>query len=248
MNDEDKGVKDSKENEGSADPDNQPDAGDGVIAPGDIGKKADELLSNPPIPKDKRVVDADRFNEMNDKAKAFDAFAPIADKIKDKPEIIDNLLKFQGLEKKVTDIEEEAKARKRSELKDAVSYALGNWPGFESDWNEIREDTERLMKRGLNAKDAMRRSYLAMHPEAVQAEAERMAKEHGNRQGEFQGGGGYVPKPKLKNESVRELTPGERAMAQKLGKSEEEYGQLLNKHEGWLRARGFTDPALETPL
>jgi len=237
-----------KEPEGTGDlpnPQTPPVGSEPVKTPEEL---AEELLKNPP--KDKRIVDVDRFNDLNEKAKLYETHAPLLDKILKDPELVEQLLETKekgDLASRVAKMEEERNTEKRNELRSAVVEALSKWPGLEKDWTEISEDVTRLARKGLSYRDALRRSYLALHPEEAQAEAERVARENANVLGKFQTSVSYSPKIKIES-SETELTPGEQQIAKALGKTEKEYGALLKKHEAHMKAKGFYDSALEIEL
>ena len=222
-----------------------------VKTPGEPSKTADELLSG-----SKRIlVDKERFDDRNDKAKLYEAFAPIIDKVKDNPELVSKLLetdKKGSLEDRVAQMEEERRTTKRRELKNAVENALSKWKQFSDDWSEISDQVDLLMRRGVGAEDAIRRSYLALHPEEAQAEAERVAHDNANLVGQFSFGGARSPNI-IQNKKVdvglneREKIVAQDLMGKDYGggfvpiKSEEDYARLLAKHKDHLRARGFYD-------
>lgn len=213
-------------------------------------EKAKELLRG-----EKRIlVDKDRFNDRNDKAKLYETFAPLIDKIKDKPELVEELLEIKkkgSLEERVLQMEEERKTEKRRELTVAVTDALSKWQGFEKDWPEIQDQVENLFKRGLPFKEAIRRSYLALHPEEAENEAKRIAQENVNAEGIYSSSFSRAPQT-YKEKKETKLNEREKKVAQDLLgkdfgggfipiKSEEDYARLLEKHKDHLRAKGFYD-------
>lgn len=215
-------------------------------------KKADELLKGD----DKRIlVDKDRFNDRNDKAKLYEAFAPIIDKVKDNPKLVDEILetdKKGTLEDRVAQMETDKKSEKQQEYKEAVTDALSKWPTFEKDWSELRDQVEMLVKNnGLKVKDAIRRSFLALHPEEAQAESKRMANENANTLGEFKSGGSQAPHPEGQEEETdlneREVKVAESLIGKDFGggfvpvKSKADYAKLLKKHENHMKTTGFYD-------
>lgn len=222
-----------------------------VKTPGEPVKTADELLSG-----SKRIlVDKDRFDDRNDKAKLYEAFAPIIDKVKDNPELVSKLLetdKKGSLEDRVAQMEADRRISKQRELRSAVEEALSKWPGFEKDWSELSEQVDMLVRRGLSARDALRRSYLALHPEAAEAEAKLIATENANALGSFQPASSRAPNIIQNTKKEANLNEREKKVAQDLMgkdygggfvpiKSEEDYARLLEKHKEHLRARGFYD-------
>jgi len=254
MEESNKDVKPGEETPSDKSPENNnSQAGDGVIArekmPDEIAK---ELLDQ-----GKRIlVDKNRFDDRNDKAKLYEIFAPIIDKVKDKPDLIEKLLdvdKKGSLEDRMNRMEEDRRDEKRKELTDAVKQALTRWPDFGKDYPEIKDQVDLLIKRGVHAGDALRRSYLALHPEEAQAEAERMAKENANALGQFSPVSGSRSVPPIQQKKTETtLNEREKIVVQDLlgkdfgggfvpVKSEEDYARLLEKHKDYLRARGFFD-------
>lgn len=212
-------------------------------------EKAKKILGE-----DKRIlVDKDRFNDRNEKAKIYEAFAPLIEKLKDNPGAVEKLLEIDqkgSLEDRVAKMEGERKVEKRKELNEAVVDALSKWPSFGKDWPEIQEQFEVLVKRGLSSQEAIRRSYLALHPEEAEKEAKRMATDNINYQGTFRSSSSFRPSV-LPKEKV-DLNDREMKVAQDLlGKnidgwkvpinSPEDYAKLLKKHEAHLKASGFYD-------
>ena len=155
-----------------------------------------------------------------------------------------------SLEDRIFQMEEERKTASRRELREAVTEAISKWgKDFKNDWTEIEEQVTMFIKRGLTAKDAMRRSYLALHPEAAEAESKIIAQENANATGSFQSGGGYRPtiidtkeSPQLNERErkvAKDLLGKDFGNGQVLFKSEEDYAKLLKKHEGYLKSSGF---------
>ena len=209
---------------------------------------ADDLLEG-----DKRIlVDKDRFNDRNEKAKLYETFAPVIDQYKDNPEKLQELLqtdKKGSLEDRLASIEQDQKESKQKELKGAVDEAIGRWENFAKDWPEIKEHAYALMKN-INPKEAIRRAYIAYRPEEAVKEQERIAQDQINTQGTYTPSeGGY--RPPVDTSASNKLNEREKKVAHDLlgksignwspVKSEEEYATLLKKHEGHLRSKGFYD-------
>ena len=210
-------------------------AGEGVTTP-EISKKADELLGQ-----EKRIlVDKDRFNELNDKKKLFDAHAPLLEKVLKDPELVERLLekeKGEDLGSRVARLEEEKKAEKRGEIKSAVADALTRFPDFEKSWDDIKPLAESLSKK-YPYKEALSRAYLAIHPEAAQAEMENIARDAGNKEGVFSFGGAYSPNPGKINPQSK-LTEIDKRNAKSLGKTEQEYAKVLDKWSDYGKDHGW---------
>ena len=208
-------------------------------------QKAEALLDN------KRVVDAKRFNEINDKAKMYDTHALLLDKVLKNPDLVEELLETKkkgALEEQVAQLVEERKVEKRNEIRTALTSALSKWPNLANEWAEIQPMVDMLYKqKGLPYEEAIRRSYIAEHPEVAQEESQRIASEALNRRGALSGGGSNPPEV-AKVKTGRELNTGEQRVARAYGKSDEEYAGLLQKHDSWLRQAGFYEPSLEKEL
>ena len=205
-------------------------------------EKADRLLRDG-TPKDKEIkVNKKTYDEKNDKAKLYEAHAPLLDKVLKNPELVENLLETKekgDLGERLSALEEERKTAKRREIKEAVTNALSQWPDFEKLWSEIQPITDSLAKVGVPYADALRRGYFAVDPDAAAAEKERLAKEGVNRLGTFSTSTGYSPKP-VSMRNAPKLTEGQQKIFgvlkghSHMPKTEAEYAGLLEKHQGWL--------------
>ena len=254
MEDPNKDVKPGEETPSDQSPEQKPSDG---REPVKTPEKTPDEIAKELLGQGKRIlVDKDRFDDRNDKAKLYETFAPIIEKIKDKPDIVEKLLEVDkkgSLEDRMNRMEEDRRAEKRRELTDAVKQALTRWPDFGKDYAEIQDQVDLFIKRGVPAGDALRRSYLALHPEEAQAEAERMAKENANAFGQFSPASGSRSVPPVQQRKTETtLNEREKIVAQDLlgkdfgggfvpVKSEEDYARLLEKHKDYLRARGFFD-------
>lgn len=207
-------------------------------------QRAKELLEKP------HKVEVERFNELNEKAKLFDLHAPLIKKVMERnekePGFVETLLESKekgSLEERMKRLEGERQVEKQHELEGAVQKALSEWSDFEKSWPDIQPIFDQYTKKGLPAFDAMRRGYLAVHPEAASAEAEKIAKERANALGSFSSSASHSPTPVKTGE--RKLTEGEKSQARAYGKTEEQYSASLNKFEKYLKARGFYDEKLD---
>ena len=125
--------------------------------------------------------------------------------------------------------------------------ALSRYEGFEKSFPDIQPIADSLYKQGLPYQEALRRGYLAVHPEATSEEAQRIAAENINIQGRFSTRASFSPK--IGNfKKGRELTQGEKFIAKSKGLSEEAYGKLMDTHDSWLRSNGFYHESLNKPL
>ena len=124
----------------------------------DVAKKADELLKDGTSPKKDITVSKEKFDDRNKKAKLYEAHAPLLEKVLKNPDLVEELLETRtkgNLEDRLAQLEEERKVVKRQELREAVTEALTKWSGFDKDWPEIREDVDRLVKRGLSYQESI---------------------------------------------------------------------------------------------
>lgn len=223
-------------------------AGDGVEYLNDTDKKADAILNE--TFKQKREymesedgfkVTKDRFADRNEKAKLYEAHAPLLDKVLKDPALVEKLLENQSSrnhEGRLRELEEERKSEKRAEIKRAIANALTIYPEFQKDWAEIQEDVMAKIKRGISPAEAIRREYIAFRPELAQAESERIAREGLNREGELSFGGKPVDTRKINPES--KLSDDEKKIFRALSghghmpKDEAGYAKLMDKHKDWL--------------
>lgn len=215
-------------------------AGDGLKNQG-TKEKAEKLLDGTD-PNKKITVNKQGYDERNDKAKLYESFAPIIDEVLKDPEIVKRFAekKEETVEDRITRLEAEQKSSKRVEMKEAVTAALERFKGFESSWDEVRPIAESLMKQGYSAKEAMRRGYLAVHPEEAGAEQERIAHDAQNREGSFSSSGSYPTRPD-KIKSASDLSKEDVVIADRLirqgaphVKSHEDFAKILDKHKGWI--------------
>ena len=203
--------------------------------------KAEKLLDG--TDKDKKIlIKKTAYDDRNEKAKLYEAHAGLLDEVLKDPDLIKNFIfekKGNDVESRIARIEESEKAKKRLELKEAVTDMLGRFEGFESSWADVQPIAESLMRQGYAPKEAMKRGYLAVHPEAAGAESERIAREAENNAGSFRGDGAHpVRTDRISRASV--LTEDEKKLfygkIQKEGiiKTEEEYAKVLEKHKAWI--------------
>jgi hypothetical protein len=210
-------------------------AEEGLKTPEEIAEEAERLLADG-TPKDKTIiVKKDKFDDRNEKAKLYETHASLLDRVLKDPALVEKLLETESkdnVEGRLERLEAERKAEKRGEMKRVISEALTRWPNFEKSWLEVNPIMESLVKQGYSYQDAMQRAYIAVHPEVANAESERMNREGLNREGTFSGGG-HPPRTDRINAQSK-LSEDEKKVAQALGKSEEDYAKLLEKHKDWI--------------
>ena len=224
---------------------------------GEAKKKTPEEVAKELLQKEGKIlVDKERFNEINEQSKLYKTFAPVIDKVKDRPDVISKLLETEekgSLEERVRKMEEDSKEKKRLEIQGAVTEAVKTWPGFEKEWSQMRKQVDYLYEQqGLPYAEAIRRSYIALHPEEAGKEADRLARLNLNNAGSFGSSGGRAPNFSKPEPDAPQLNERERKVAQDLMgkdfgggftpfKSEADYATALKRNEDWLKSRGFYD-------
>lgn len=210
----------------------------------EIEAKAESLLKDGTSPKKNITIPKEKYDELRGVEEFMKGHAPLIEKVRKNPELVEELLGKEAgsdLEERLARLEEERKVEKRNELKQAILEALSQYPDFEKSWPEIQPIANSI--KGLPYREALRRAYLAVHPEAAQAEAERIAKEGANKQGTFSLGSSY-PVNVGKIQSARTASDVERKVAKQLGyKNVEEYVELTSKYEEYGREHGWFTPA-----
>ena len=215
---------------------------------------ADELLQGK---KSERRVDEKRFNALLEQAKLAELYGPIIEKLKDKPDEIERLLGKEEknpfsqdeLSERIHALEEERKSEKRKEMRDAVNDALTRWESFPKDWEDIQGQVTVLMRQGLSAREAIRRSYLALHPEDAAEEMKRVAVENANISGMHRTPAGSGAPSILDQQEGPKLTEAEQKVAQTLigktiggkvlFKTAEDYARALERNKSRMGS-GFS--------
>lgn len=215
----------------------------------DIAARADNLLDG--TSKDKNfTIPKKKYDEMAGKAKLYETHSVLLDRVLKNPELVENLLETKekgDLEGRLLRLEEERKEDKRKEIRQAVQNALSTWDDFEKSFSDIQPIADSLYKQGLPYAESLRRGYLAVHPEAAEAESKRIAQDNMRAQGQFSSRASFTPKTS-NFKTVRELSTIEKRNARAMGKSDEEYVGLLQQHDNWLRTHGFFHESLDKPL
>ena len=193
--------------------------------------RADKLLDG--TDRDKNItIKKDKYDDRNEKAKILEAYAPLLDKVLKDPELVERLLETQekgDVESRLRQLEEERKSEKRTEMRNAVNEMIERWgKDFENSWVEVEPIVVELYKKGIPYKKALRNTYLAFHPEAIEVEAKRLTSEALNREGNFSEEGGFSPNVN-RITSPTKLTEDEKKIGKALGMTEENYVKLLEK-------------------
>ena len=245
---EDLGLKTNEEGTSGDQPDatkTNPAADDGLKNEGSeetVAEKAEKLLADGTSASKEIKVSKETYDDRNKKAKIYEAHAVLIDKVLKDPALVEQLLETKdkgNLDERLAKLEEADKTKKRLEIKEAMTEALTAWPDLEQSWEEVKPIVESLTKSGLPYREALKRGYFAVNPEAAVIERERVAKEGLNRLGTFSSSQGYSPKPASSGGKAKMLNDAEKRAAKALGYKEEKYAELLDKHEDWLRQKGM---------
>ena len=222
----------SPENESNSE--NTQKAGDGLKdqKEDDPSKKADLLLDG--TERNKTItIKKKTYDDHSAKAKLYETFAPLLDKVLKDPESVEEYLKTKDkgdLESRLSAIEEDRKIVKRAELKRAITEAINHYPDFEKSWEEVEPVMQALIGKGYSYSDAISRAFIAIHPEVAEAEKERIASEGLNKEGSFSFGGNP---PKIKIQSDTKLTNDDKKIARIFGIKEDAYAKMMEKHKEW---------------
>lgn len=167
----------------------------------DSGKVADDLLSDgTPASKDISIKKT-KFDDLSDKAKLFEQYAPtlakLHEKVKDDPTLLDKILDTPekgDLGERLAGLEKELDDRKRKETKSVLTQAIEMWQKeFTDHWKEIQPLTAELEKTGYTYREALQRATYAINPELLKNEKrlirDREARDYENNQGKQAGGG-----------------------------------------------------------
>jgi hypothetical protein len=216
----------------------QKQAEEGLKTPEELAAEAeaeaDKLLADGTRKDKSIVVKKDKFDEKNDKAKVYDALAPVIDKLIDRPDIVEKLMGKQdgSVEDRVAELERERKDQKQAEMRSALSKAIRAFPDLKDHWNDMEPIVDSLVKKGIPYAEAITRSYIATNPDAARAEEGKVAIEALNREGSFLGGGA-PPRVQKQKPSVT-LSEDQKKVAKALGYTEEKWAELLEKHKPWI--------------
>lgn len=202
------------------------------LAAGDVDDLVDTATRPPQLrdgsPGDKKIeLPFDKFTDINEKAKLFEQVAPLLGKLKDKPEIIEQLLALGdagSIADRVKALEQQQTEGKRTEIKTAIEDAVRAWPDFRSHWSQIQPIVVGLQAQGIAYREALQRAYFAVNPKAIEAKerliTEVQARDAQNRRGTLPpagAGGGHTPRVENEPESSYELTDADREFASKMG-------------------------------
>ena len=214
------GLNKPKDEQGEKKPDSQETASNASESVKNTEEVIEELLANGTPAKKEVRIPYEKYREKDEKSKLFDQFSPILLKLKERPEVVDDLLQGKPLEpwqERVERIEEELNLRKQSEMKSALSDALKVWPNLKEQWGELRPMVEILTQGGISYREALRRSFIAVNPESA-GEAEKLAGEaEAGRQGVFSSSAGVGKKVAAPQVQRYQMSPDDEAFAKMAG-------------------------------
>lgn len=142
-----------------------------------------DLLSDGTSTDKKVTVNYKKFQELNESKKLLDQFSPLLAKLQNKPEVVEELLNAKSgetVEERVIRLEKELTAQKRKESETVLREYIKAYPNFRESWTSMKPIISSLEKQGLDYREAVRRAYLAINPEAMEAERKRLQNESNN--------------------------------------------------------------------
>jgi len=195
-----------------------------------------EMLSDG-TPADKDItVKKDKYDEANEKAKLYDAFAPVLAKLKDSPDLLDKLTREddgETVEARVKRLEQEKLEDKRKETERVLSDALEVWPDLRKYWEQIKPLAQGLENQGVSYAESLQRAYFAVNPNAVEKDNRliQKAEQMQNESGSFSSSQGSS---KVIHEDTGSypMTEEDKEFAKSMGISE----SLYHKHSNHLKA------------
>ncbi len=121
---------------------------------------------------DKKIqVPKDKFDDLNEKAKLFEQFAPLLSKLRDNPTLIDKLMAgddpSKSLDERMKALENGVLTQKRGEIKATITKAIATWPNFKSRYEELKPILSGLTAQGVAYAEAVQRAYFAVDPDAA---------------------------------------------------------------------------------
>ena len=185
-------------------------------------EKVEELLKDG-TPANKRVtIPKDKLDNLTADSKLFEQFKPLLSKLQENPDVVEKVMgkdAGESAETRITRLEEADKAKKRDELRGALTKAVEVWKDFTKHWSDVRPIMESLERRGTSVEEAMQRAYYSVNPDALKQE-ERLvnmkgAQEIQNDQGKTSSGGGIGKK--VVQESTVELSAEDAEFARLAG-------------------------------
>lgn len=200
---------------------------------GDDGKLADGT-----DPKKKIEMPFDKFQDLNEKAKLLEQFAPVLAKLQKDPKLVEKLMAGDNPEASIADrlsaLEQRETASKKAEIRDVITKAITLWPDFRAKWDEIKPLVTGMEAAGIKYADAVQRAYFAVNPDAVKKQ-ERLvqletAKERENARGKGSMGGGGGPIVHNDGDEAYNLNEADLEFARKTGIDP----KLYAKHAGFI--------------
>jgi len=204
--------------------------------PSDDEQVQEMLADGTPATKEIKVK-KDKYDENADKAKLYDAFAPVLAKLQENPDLLDRLTKGEDgetVEARINRLEQDRVKDKRTETERVLKSALGVWPDLRKYWEQVKPIAESLENQGVGYAEALQRAYFAVNPDAAGQENRliRQAEQVQNDDGTIsspQGGGTKIVHGQT---DAYEMTEDDKEIARSMGLSPE----LYQKHAAHLKS------------
>ena len=199
-------------------------------------EKVAEMLKDG-TPADKEIkVKKSKYDENADKAKLYDAFAPVLDKLQKNPDILDKLVKDKDgetVEARIKRLEQSRIEDKRKETEIVLRNAITVWPDFHKSWNQVRPIADSLEKQGTSYTEAIQRAYFAVNPDAASQDNRLVdqAQQMQNAQGTFASSIGATKVVQEKSEGYP-MSEEDKETARAMGIKPELYAKHANHLKG----------------
>ena len=232
-------LKEEKETPSEESTDDKPTSEEGETPLKKEGEEVEEVLSDDEkvaemlkdgTPADKEIkVKKSKYDENADKAKLYDAFAPVLDRLQKNPDILDKLVKHEDgetVEARIKRLEQDRINDKRKETEIVLRNAITVWPDFNKFWNQVRPIADSLEKQGTSYVEAIQRAYFAVNPDAASQDNRLVEQAHQmqNAQGTFASSMG-VTKVVQDKKDAYPMTEEDKEMAKALGLTPELYAK-----------------------
>lgn len=204
----------------------------------DDEKVAEMLKDGTPADKEIRVKKS-KYDQNADKAKLYDAFAPVLDRLQKNPDILDKLVKDEDgetVEARIKRLEQSKVEDKRKETEIVLRNAITVWPDFNKFWSQVRPIADSLEKQGTSYTEAIQRAYFAVNPNAASQENRliEQAQQMQNAQGTFVSSMGATKVVREKGDSYP-MSEEDKETARAMGIKPELYA----KHADHLKGLGI---------
>lgn len=207
----------------------------------DLDAVIDEILADG-TPKDKDFkIKKEKYDELNEKSKLYDSFAPLLSRLNKNPELVDKILGNQEgetIENRLARLEDEKRTQRTVETRSVLKEAQRVWPDVLSRWSEMRAIVDGLEKQGVPYKNAVQRAYFAINPEAAKQEEKLVSYEQAvtarNQLGVFSSSSGAT-KVVRNDTSKYDVPPEDIEFGKKIGVSPE----LYQRHWDYIKRKGL---------